>query len=67
MTAGSNIIEHEAESEVIRPMARALTKQLDTLREILKDQSLRDPTQYSDKIKLNLKEFDRLFAEFELK
>uniref|UniRef100_A0A0N5ACB2 Lateral signaling target protein 2 homolog n=1 Tax=Syphacia muris TaxID=451379 RepID=A0A0N5ACB2_9BILA len=66
LTAGSSIIDHEAESEVIRPMARALTKQLDTLREMLKDQSLKDTTHYSDKIKLNLKEFDRLFAEFEL-
>lgn len=66
LTAGSNIIDHEAESEAIRPMARALTKHLDNLRDLLKDQSLRDPTQYSDKIKASLKLFDHLFAEFEL-
>ncbi|KHN75482.1 Lateral signaling target protein 2 -like protein [Toxocara canis] len=66
LTAGSNIIDHEAESEAIRPMARALTKHLDSLRDLLKDQSLRDPTQYSDKIKSSLKLFDHLFAEFEL-
>lgn len=66
LTAGSNIIDHEAESEAIRPMARALTKHLDNLRDLLKDQSLRDPTQYSDKIKSSLKLFDHLFAEFEL-
>lgn len=48
-------------------MARALTKHLDTLRDLLKDQSLRDPTHYSDKVKRSLKHFDQLFAEFELK
>ncbi|KAM3721291.1 Lateral signaling target protein [Dirofilaria immitis] len=66
LTAGSNIIDHEVESEAIRPMARALTKHLDTLRDLLKDQSLRDPTHYSDKVKRSLKHFDQLFAEFEL-
>ncbi|VBB25250.1 unnamed protein product [Acanthocheilonema viteae] len=66
LTAGSNIIDHEIESEAIRPMARALTKHLDTLRDLLKDQSLRDPTHYSDKVKRSLKHFDQLFAEFEL-
>ncbi|CAG9540343.1 unnamed protein product [Cercopithifilaria johnstoni] len=66
LTAGSNIIDHEVESEAIRPMARALTKHLDTLRDLLKDQSLRDPTHYSDKVKKSLKHFDQLFAEFEL-
>uniref|UniRef100_A0A915PDD7 FYVE-type domain-containing protein n=1 Tax=Setaria digitata TaxID=48799 RepID=A0A915PDD7_9BILA len=66
LTAGSNIIDHEVESEAIRPMARALTKHLDTLRDLLKDQSLKDPTHYSDKVKKSLKHFDQLFAEFEL-
>ncbi|MFH4975663.1 hypothetical protein AB6A40_002372 [Gnathostoma spinigerum] len=66
LTAGSNIIDHESESEAIRPMARTLTKHLDNLRDLLKDQSLRDPTRYSDKIKSSLKLFDLLFAEFEL-
>lgn len=67
LAAGSNIIDHEVESEAIRPMARALTKHLDTLRDLLKDQSLKDPTHYSDKVKRSLKHFDQLFAEFELK
>uniref|UniRef100_A0A915D341 Uncharacterized protein n=1 Tax=Ditylenchus dipsaci TaxID=166011 RepID=A0A915D341_9BILA len=65
LAAGSNIVDHESESEAIRPMAKALTKHLDKMREFLKDQALRDPTQYSDKIKLSLQVFDRLFAEFE--
>ncbi|VDM98789.1 unnamed protein product [Thelazia callipaeda] len=67
LTAGSNIMDHEVESEAIRPMAHALTKHLDTLRDLLKDQSLRDPSHYSDKVKKSLKRFDYLFAEFELK
>ncbi|KAH7732324.1 Lateral signaling target protein 2 [Aphelenchoides avenae] len=65
LAAGSNIVEHEVESEAIRPMAKALTKHLDKMRELLKDQALRDPTQYPEKIKTSLKVFDLLFAEFE--
>ncbi|KAI6240151.1 hypothetical protein M3Y99_00502200 [Aphelenchoides fujianensis] len=65
LAAGSNIVDHEAESEAIRPMARALTRHLDKMRNILKDQALRDPTYYSPKIKTNLRVFDSLFAEFE--
>ncbi|KAI6215263.1 hypothetical protein M3Y94_00365400 [Aphelenchoides besseyi] len=65
LAAGSNIVDHEAESEAIRPMARALTRHLDKMRNILKDQALRDPTYYSPKIKANLRVFDNLFAEFE--
>lgn len=67
LTAGSNIIDHEAESEAIRPMARELTRHLDQLRELLKIQSLKGTTHYPDKIKTSLKIFDHLFAEFELK
>ncbi|VDN56315.1 unnamed protein product [Dracunculus medinensis] len=66
LTAGSNIIDHEAESEAIRPMARELTRHLDHLRELLKIQSLKGTTHYPDKIKTSLKIFDHLFAEFEL-
>ncbi|CAD5216907.1 unnamed protein product [Bursaphelenchus okinawaensis] len=65
LAAGSNIVEHEAESEEIRPMARALTRHLDKMRNILKDQALKDPTVYTPKIKASLHVFDRLFAEFE--
>uniref|UniRef100_A0A914C1C3 FYVE-type domain-containing protein n=1 Tax=Acrobeloides nanus TaxID=290746 RepID=A0A914C1C3_9BILA len=65
LAAGSNIVDHEVESEAIRPMARALTKHLDKMREILKDQALRDPSQYTEKIKAHLRVFDHLFADFE--
>ena len=62
---GSNISEHEAESEQIRPMARSLTRHLDKMRNLLKDQALRDPNHYSPKIKSCLRVFDSLFADFE--
>ncbi|CAI5455922.1 unnamed protein product [Caenorhabditis angaria] len=65
LAAGSNIIDHESESDQIRPLAREVTKQLDLLRDLLKNQSLRDPTAYNPVIKDNLLKFDKLFAEFE--
>lgn len=65
LAAGSNIIEHEAESDAIRPLAKELTRHLDSLRDLLKDQSLRDPSMYTESIKHSLLKFDRLFARFE--
>ncbi|CAJ0947199.1 unnamed protein product, partial [Mesorhabditis belari] len=67
LAAGSNIIDHEAESERIRPLAKELTRHLDSLRDMLKDQSLRDTAHYTEQIKENLLKFDRLFADFEFK
>ncbi|CAI2356924.1 unnamed protein product [Caenorhabditis sp. 36 PRJEB53466] len=65
LSAGSNIIDHETESDMIRPLAKEVTKQLDLLRDLLKNQSLRDPSAYNPVIKENLLKFDKLFAEFE--
>jgi hypothetical protein len=65
LAAGSNIVGREAESERLRPLARALTKHLDSMREMLKDQALKDPSQYPDKLKDSLLYFDHLFANFE--
>ena len=67
LAAGSNIIDHEYESEAIRPLARALVKKLDQLREQLRVQSLKNPMQYPEKLKKTLREFDYLLSEFELK
>ncbi|TMS35947.1 hypothetical protein L596_003230 [Steinernema carpocapsae] len=67
LAAGSNIIDHETESDAIRPIARELTKHLDQMRELLKDQALRDPAHYPEKIKQSLRSFDHLFADFELR
>jgi len=65
LAAGSNIVGREAESEQLRPLARTLTKHLDAMRELLKDQALKDPTVYTDKLKESLLYFDHLFADFE--
>ncbi|KAF8355625.1 lst-2 [Pristionchus pacificus] len=67
LAAGSNIIDHEYESDLIRPLAKDLTRHLDSLRDMLKDQSLRDPSIYTDHIKDSLLKFDHLFSEFEFR
>uniref|UniRef100_T1J100 Lateral signaling target protein 2 homolog n=1 Tax=Strigamia maritima TaxID=126957 RepID=T1J100_STRMM len=66
LAAGSSIMNREVESASMRPLAKALTKTLDNLRTLLREQCLKNPSCYSDKIKDSLKVFDRLFAEFEL-
>ncbi|XP_064599707.1 lateral signaling target protein 2 homolog isoform X2 [Liolophura sinensis] len=66
LAAGSSIMNREVESASMRPLARALTKNLDSLRAILRDQCLRNINCYTDRIKEALVIFDKLFAEFEL-
>lgn len=66
LAAGSNIMNRELESAGMRPLAKALTRALDNVRCLLREQSLRNSLVYSDKVKEALRIFDRLFAEFEL-
>lgn len=77
LAAGSSIMNREAESTVMRPLARALTKSLENVRNLLRETCLRSNTPNSP-LQLNgndlinevliesLKIFDKLFAEFEL-
>lgn len=65
LAAGSNIVDREAESESIRPMAKTFVRHLEKLRDQLKEQAIRDPSHYPDSIRTQLQVFDRLFAEFE--
>lgn len=77
LAAGSSIMNREAESTAMRPLARALTKSLENVRNLLRETCLRSNTPNAP-LKLNsnelinevlvesLKIFDRLFAEFEL-
>ncbi|CAI4231042.1 unnamed protein product [Auanema sp. JU1783] len=65
LSAGSNIVDHEFESECIRPLAKAVTAHLDYLRSMLKDQALRNPREYTHEIKKSLLLFDHMFANFE--
>lgn len=78
LSAGSAILNREIESSEMRPLAKAVTKSLDNVRNLLRDQCLRNNTPNSPILKLDvndqttetlyesLKIFDRLFAEFEL-
>lgn len=64
LAAGSSIMNRELESASMRPLARALTKNLDRLRSLLREQCLRSYN-YNERIKEALVIFDKLFAEFE--
>ena len=48
--AGSTIMNREIESAALRPLARGLTKTLDTMRLILKEQCYDNINEYSDKV-----------------
>ncbi|XP_076664861.1 lateral signaling target protein 2 homolog isoform X2 [Andrena cerasifolii] len=73
LAAGSSIMNREAESSAMRPLAKALTKSLDIVRNLLREHALKghmnlknplDPS--LEKLIESLKIFDRLFADFEL-
>lgn len=78
LAAGSSIMNRELESAAMRPLAKAVTKSLDNVRNLLREQCLRikQPNQTRLNLDTNdactetlcesLKIFDRLFAEFEL-
>ncbi|XP_068535818.1 lateral signaling target protein 2 homolog isoform X3 [Anas acuta] len=66
LAAGSIIMNREIESMAMRPLAKDLTRSLEEVRNIIRDQALRDLNLYTEKMKDSLKNFDILFAEFEL-
>ncbi|KAJ6637724.1 Lateral signaling target protein 2 like [Pseudolycoriella hygida] len=78
LAAGSSIMNREIESVAMRPLAKAVTKSLDNVRNLLREQCLHIKIPNSPKLNLDindtctetlcesLKIFDRLFAEFEL-
>lgn len=59
-------MNREIESMAMRPLAKDLTRSLEEVRNVIRDQCLRDLNAYTDKMKESLKQFDGLFAEFEL-
>ncbi|XP_034254405.1 lateral signaling target protein 2 homolog [Thrips palmi] len=73
LAAGSSIMNRETESSLMRPLAKALTKSLEYVRNLLREQSLRGVSSLqselyaADRLKEALKDFDRLFAKFELR
>ncbi|XP_049595715.1 lateral signaling target protein 2 homolog isoform X1 [Syngnathus scovelli] len=66
LAAGSIIMNREIESIAMRPLAKDLTRSLEEVRNITRDQALRDLNFYTDRMKDALRHFDSLFAEFEL-
>uniref|UniRef100_A0A3Q1F6N0 Zinc finger, FYVE domain containing 28 n=1 Tax=Acanthochromis polyacanthus TaxID=80966 RepID=A0A3Q1F6N0_9TELE len=66
LAAGSIIMNREIESIAMRPLAKDLTRSLEEVRNITRDQALRDLNLYTDRMKDALRHFDSLFAEFEL-
>lgn len=79
LAAGSTILNREQESKEMRPLAQAVTKSLGNVRNLLREQCLRNNVPNSRTLHLDsndasteqlyesLKIFDRLFAEFELR
>ncbi|KAG8453419.1 hypothetical protein GDO86_000157 [Hymenochirus boettgeri] len=66
LAAGSIIMNREIESMAMRPLAKDLTRSLEEVRNLIRDQALRDLNMYTEKMKESLRHFDVLFAEFEL-
>ncbi|XP_036406705.1 lateral signaling target protein 2 homolog isoform X1 [Megalops cyprinoides] len=66
LAAGSIIMNREVESVAMRPLAKDLTRSLEEVRSVTRDQALRDLNVYSDRMCQALRHFDSLFAEFEL-
>jgi len=67
-------MNRESESSAMRPLAKALTKALENVRNLLREQCLRGNASniggmnelFGERLQEALKIFDRLFADFEL-
>ena len=59
LAAGSSIMNKERESDAMRPLAKAVTKSLEKVRQLLREQCLTPQPEYTEKIRENIKIFDR--------
>lgn len=57
----------ESDGAQLRPKARNLLCSLELVRTVLREQSLSQPSSYPEAVQTVLIQFDRLFAEFELR
>lgn len=57
----------ESDGAQLRPKARNLLCSLELVRTVLREQSLSQPNSYPEAVRTVLIQFDRLFAEFELR
>ncbi|NWX95424.1 LST2 protein, partial [Nothoprocta ornata] len=67
LLAGTFMELEEPDSVQLRPQARKLLCSLELVRTVLREQSLSQPSSYSEAVRAVLVQFDRLFAEFELR
>ncbi|XP_025903296.1 lateral signaling target protein 2 homolog [Nothoprocta perdicaria] len=66
LLAGTFMELEEPDGVQLRPQARKLLCSLELVRTVLREQSLSQPSSYSEAVRAVLVQFDRLFAEFEL-
>ncbi|KFO88138.1 Lateral signaling target protein 2, partial [Buceros rhinoceros silvestris] len=66
LLAGTFLEVEESDGAQLRPLARNLLCSLEVVRTVLREQSLSQPSNYSEPVRAALIQFDRLFAEFEL-
>ncbi|NXC22975.1 LST2 protein, partial [Corythaeola cristata] len=67
LLAGTFLEVEEADGAQLRPQARNLLCSLELVRTVLREQSLTQPGSYPEPVRAVLIQFDRLFAEFELR
>jgi len=65
LVAGSSVLNHESESDELRPLARHITKVMESVRTKLREQCLRDVACYPEELVDTLRWFDYNWAEFE--
>jgi len=65
LAAGSSVLNHESESDELRPLARHITKVMEAVRTKLREQCLRDVACYPEELIDTLRWFDYNWAEFE--
>ncbi|KAI1234200.1 Lateral signaling target protein 2 [Lamprotornis superbus] len=67
LLAGTFLELEESDGAQLRPQARNLLCSLELVRTVLREQSLSQPNSYPEPVRAVLIQFDRLFAEFELR
>ncbi|KAM4678074.1 lateral signaling target protein 2 homolog [Discoglossus pictus] len=67
MIGGTYIEVEEADGVMLRPLAQDLLRSLESLRHVLREQSLEDPGIYPEPVQHALLQYDNLCAEFELR
>lgn len=65
LAAGSSVLNHESESDELRPLARHIIKVMEEIRVKLREQCLRDVSCYPEELVDAMRWFDYNWAEFE--